>query len=98
MTRKKFEFGSDPIVRLEELYLAYRKAKVDLYYSSYQRIEDLSRWEKELDKNLRQLQSALNETTQTDFLEVGALSGIVRTFQKKLRSRRGVRRIVRSRV
>ena len=30
MTRKKFEFGSDPIVRLEELYLAYRKANYSI--------------------------------------------------------------------
>ena len=89
MTRKKFEFGSDPIVRLEELYLAYRKAKVDLYYSSYQRIEDLSHWEKELDKNLRQLQGALNETTQTDYFRSRRFIGHSTYFPKNVEVKEG---------
>ena len=69
--------NSNQLVTIDELYLAYRKAKVDLYYSSYKRIHDLSRWERDLDKNLRNLQSKINgKDLSNDFGERKFVGGV----------------------
>jgi len=47
------------IISLEELGLAYRKAKVDLYYSSHVSLEAIAAYEESLHKNLTDLQGKI---------------------------------------
>lgn len=47
-------------VRIQDLTIAYRKAKVDLYYSSDQRRLELAEYEADLERNLQRLRRRLN--------------------------------------
>ena len=47
------------IISLEELGLAYRKAKVDLYYSSHVSLEAIASYEESLHTNLTVLQEKI---------------------------------------
>lgn len=48
------------MITLQELGIAYRKAKVDLYYSSYASMEAIADYEEELNKNLSDLRRKIN--------------------------------------
>lgn len=78
--------NSNQRITLDELYLAYRKAKIDLYYSSYRRIEDLSKWEKNLEANLQKLQEKINCPDLDDYLELPEFVGGVTYHPKNLDS------------
>lgn len=51
------------IISLEELGLAYRKAKVDLYYSSHVSLEAIASYEESLHTNLTVLQEKKYKVT-----------------------------------
>jgi hypothetical protein len=64
---------------LQDLGMAYRKAKVDLYYSSHPRLADIANYEENLHSNLTALLEKINgddETwiTKSDFLGTWTLS------------------------
>lgn len=50
---------------LEDLGMAYRKAKVDLYYSSHPRLTDLASYEENLHANLTALLAKINSDDET---------------------------------
>ena len=45
---------------LQDLGMAYRKAKVDLYYSSHPRLTDIANYEENLHSNLTALLEKIN--------------------------------------
>lgn len=60
-----------PEFSLKDLAIAYRKAKVDLYYSSNGRHIDLARYEESLENNLRRLRDELNRPDNFSFIDSG---------------------------
>ena len=57
------------MITLENLGLAYRKAKVDLYYSSHSSLEAIADYEENLHENLLTLQEKLNGEDESWALE-----------------------------
>ena len=58
------------IVTIENLAFAYRKAKVDLFYSGNPRRIDLLEFEKELEKNLNAIKKAYENNDESFFLNI----------------------------
>ena len=50
---------------LQDLGMAYRKAKVDLYYSSHPRLTDIATYEENLHANLTALLGKINDNDET---------------------------------
>ncbi|MET4004292.1 hypothetical protein ABIB48_003030 [Arthrobacter sp. UYCu511] len=69
---------------LEQLALAYRKAKVDLHYSNDSRSFDLLHYETELDKNLTSLLKRLN-SNDTSWVDEPKYLGMYGIIPKTLR-------------
>jgi|GEM_PF-247791 len=72
------------IASLEELVVAYRKAKVDLYYSSDPRLVDLVEYEEHLAENLASLQERLNGRSE-DWVDDPAYLGDYTLAPKSIR-------------
>lgn len=62
-------------VSIQELVLAYRKAKVDLYYSTHRRLVRVLEYEENLLENLQALRSALNGADDNYFSSEEFLGG-----------------------
>lgn len=62
-------------VSMSDLVSAYRKAKVDLYYSTNQRLIDLLQYEEDLLQNLSSLQERLNDPDEDWVLDAEFLGG-----------------------
>lgn len=71
-------------VTKDEMYHAYRKAKIDLYYSSYRRVNDLSDWETCLDANLNELLQKINDLNEIEYFQSDEFVGQVTYLPKKL--------------
>mgnify|MGYP001583675467 FL=1 len=61
-------------VSLHDLGLAYRKAKVDLYYSTNPSLFDIANYEDELSQNLTRLKDRI-EATSEDWVKDPAFLG-----------------------
>jgi len=72
------------IASLEELVVAYRKAKVDLYYSSDPRLVDLVEYEEHLGENLASLRERLNGRSE-DWVDDPAYLGDYTLAPKAIR-------------
>lgn len=65
---------TEPIITEVDLINAYRKTKVDLYYSSRQNFRSLLEYEQDLKGNLEKLLNVVNEGTSIPYFKIDSNS------------------------